>query len=71
MELNSDLKYMCRIKCDWMQAQDWCTESVGEFNVDWYKLGIDPAASLFGDNTTTWYFKDEQKMLLFMLRWSV
>lgn len=70
MEINSNLSYMAKINCDWPAAQAWCEENVGEFNVDWYKLGIDPAASLFGDTTTTWFFKDEEKMLLFLLKWS-
>ena len=61
---------MCKIRCDWSDAQNWCEEYVGEFNEDWYKLGIDPAASLFGDDTTTWFFKEEEKMMLFMLKWS-
>lgn len=69
-EINPDLKYMIRIECDWVAAQDWCNENVGEFDVDWYKLGIDPAASLYGDYTTTWFFKDEEKMFLFALKWA-
>lgn len=70
MEINPNLKYMARIHCDWWDAQHWCEEHVGEFNVDWYKLGIDPMEGLYGEPTSTWFFKDEQKMLLFMLRWS-
>ena len=69
-ETNPDLKYMIRIECDWYAAQEWCKENVGEFDVDWYKLGIDPAAYLMGDHTTTWLFKDEEKMFLFALRWA-
>ena len=69
-EINPDLKYMIRLNCDWWEAQEWCKEHVGEFDVDWYKLGIDPAASLMGDHTTTWFFKDNEKMLMFALKWS-
>jgi len=39
-------------------------------DTDWYKLGIDPVAHIFEDNRTTWYFKDEHKMAMFLLRWS-
>lgn len=67
--MNPDLIYKAVIECDWWEAEQWCNEHVGKWNIDWYKLGIDPAASLFGDNTSTWYFADEQKMLMFLLRW--
>lgn len=68
--MNPELKYMARIECDWAAASDWCKEHVGEFNQDWIKLGIDPAASVFGDYTTTWYFKDQKKLVEFLLRWA-
>ena len=68
--MNPDLKYEVKIKCDWPAASDWCFENVGEFNQDWLKLGIDPAAALFDDHTTTWYFKDERMAAAFVLKWS-
>jgi hypothetical protein len=67
--MNPDLVYEVKIVCDWAAASDWCLEHVGEFNKDWLKLGIDPAASLFGDMTTTWYFKDPWMATLFVLKW--
>ena len=70
MNMNSELVHEVKITCDWAEASDWCTENVGEFNQDWIKLGIDPAASLFGDRTTTWYFKRERDAIMFVLRWS-
>jgi hypothetical protein len=69
-EINANLKYMIRLECDWQTAQAWCMSNVGDFDVDWYRLGIDPAASLFGDKTTTWYFKDEKTMTLFALKFA-
>ena len=68
--MNPELKYKVKIKCDWQSASDWCKENVGEFNLDWLKLGIDPAAALFDDHKTTWYFKREQDAIMFILRWS-
>ena len=55
---------------DWKEVEDWCIEHVGHWNIDWYKLGIDPLAHLSGDYTTTWYFKDEKNAMLFILRWT-
>lgn len=68
--MNPELKYEVKIKCDWPAASEWCKENVGEFNKDWLKLGIDPAAALFDDHKTTWYFKDEQMAAMFVLWWS-
>ena len=68
--MNPDLILRADVECDWWEAEQWCNEYVGLWNVDWYKLGIDPAAAIFGNNTTHWYFKDEQKMVLFLLRWA-
>lgn len=62
---------MCKIRCDWENAQVWCEENAGDFGRDWYKLGIDPAASLLGDTTTTWFFNDQDKMLEFISEWSL
>lgn len=70
MGINPKLAYEVNVVCDWAAAQDWCKEHVGEFNQDWLKLGIDPAASLFGDHTTTWYFKDPEMATLFILKWA-
>jgi len=56
-------------ECDWWKAEQWCNEHIGNWNEDWYKLCRRPAASLFGNNTTHWFFADEEKRLLFMLRW--
>lgn len=68
--MNPDLVLKADVECDWWEAEQWCNEYIGQWNVDWYKLGVDPAAAMFGNNTTQWYFKDEQKMVLFLLRWS-
>ena len=68
--MNSELRYKVVVDTDWPKAEEWCVKFVGEWDADWYKLGIDPAATIFGDNSTTWYFKDEHKMAMFLLRWS-
>lgn len=56
---------------DWPEIQRWCRDNIGEFNQDWYKLGIDPM-SFFNDGSvqTTWYFKQEKHAVLFFLKWS-
>lgn len=70
IKMNPNLVHKCVVECDWWEAQEWCKEHAGEFNQDWIKLGIDPAASLFGDKTTTWYFRDPKIATMFLLRWS-
>lgn len=70
--MGSEWKY--HITCydiDWAEAQDWCVQYIGEFDKEWYKLGIDPAESMLeGRTRTVWYFKEERHAVLFTLRWS-
>ena len=54
---------------DWPQIQDWCVTNIGEFDKDWYKLGIDPMVHIIGDQRTTWFFKRKQDAILFALKW--
>jgi len=61
--MNTELRYKAVVETDWSAAEEWCVEFVGEWDTDWYKLGIDPV-------THTWYFKDEHKMAMFLLRWA-
>lgn len=67
----TDWPYEVRIKfSDWPQVQDWCQEHIGEFDKDWYKLGIDPAQALFdGITETVWLFKTQENATLFSLKW--
>ena len=56
---------------NWYDAQRWCETYIGEFDKDWYKLGIDPAEYIIDGRTrTTWYFKNEKDANWFMMRWS-
>jgi hypothetical protein len=68
--MNPELVYEVAIECNWEAAQVWCDNNVGKFNVDWYKLGIDPAAIMFDDHKTYWYFKNEKDVSAFLLRWT-
>lgn len=69
-----DPKWKYKIILDntnWPEIQDWCEKYIGEFDKDWYKLGIDPMEFLLDDEIkTTWLFKEEEKAVFFMLRWS-
>ena len=69
--LGPEWKYHVTIRNeDWEAAQAWCNHYIGKFDEDWYKLGIDPAEYiLFGETRTTWYFKREEDIVLFMLKW--
>lgn len=56
---------------DWDIIEQWCIDTIGEFDQDWYKLGMDPAAYVIdGDISTQWFFKDEKDAILFKLRWA-
>lgn len=56
---------------DWQLVQKWCEAYVGEFDKDWYKLGIDIAQMFIdGDYSTTWLFKEEKHVIMFKLRWA-
>jgi hypothetical protein len=70
--MNPDLKYQVIIyNDDWHLAQTWCKQNIGEFDQDWYKLGIDPVAHLFNNRTEyIWYFRSEKDALMFKLKWS-
>ncbi len=63
--------YEVIVECeDWPAAEEWCNEHIGEWNVDWYKLGIDPVQWIVDDFKTIWYFKTEANAVLFKLRWT-
>ncbi len=71
--MNFDDKFKYRItltNIDWVTAQEWCQKHIGEFDVTWYKLGIDPAEYILeGETVTHWYFKHEKDAIHFKLRW--
>lgn len=56
---------------NWYEIQLWCEANVGQFDQDWYKLGIDLAEVLVnGQTRTTWLFKRHTDAVLFTLKWS-
>ena len=59
---------------DWHLAEAWCEENLGDFDITWYKLGLDPMEMMMrpiGSKTrTVWYFLNEQDAMLFKLKWS-
>jgi len=69
--LGPEWKYHVTIyRQDWKTLEHWCNYYIGEFDRDWYKLGIDPAEYImYGDFRTTWYFKRKEDITLFMLKW--
>jgi hypothetical protein len=71
-ELNSEWKYKITInEKDWEQVQKWCEIYIGEFDKQWYKLGMDIAQNIFdADYRTTWLFKEEKDVIMFKLRWA-
>ena len=56
---------------DWASAQAWCDENIGQFDQDWYKLGIDPLEALKSTEPvrTVWFFRRESDAVAFSLRW--
>ena len=69
--LGPEWKYHITIEePDWHFAEVWCEMYIGKFDEDWYKLGIDPMDYVLNSRTrTTWYFKREEDIILFSLRW--
>ena len=72
MSLGPEWKYHIALhREDWYDIQLWCEQTLGEFDVAWYKLGIDPASYVIHGNTeTVWYFKNERDAVLFKLKWA-
>ena len=70
--MNPEWKYRITLETpEWYEIQEWCEVNIGEFDRDWYKLGIDPAEYIIeGRTRTTWYFKQEKHAIDFSLRWS-
>ena len=71
MSLGSEWKYKITIGYpDYHEVVNWCIVNIGEFNVNWYKLGIDPMEYFLNGNIqTTWLFKKHEHAVLFRLRW--
>lgn len=58
----------------WHEAEAWCEQTVGQFNITWYKLGLDPLEMMMrpvGQKTrSVWYFLNEPDALMFKLKWA-
>ena len=68
--LGPEWKYHVIIKEPaWHIVENWCNSYIGEFDKDWYKLGVDPIMWIDGNTQTDWYFKEEKHCLFFKLRW--
>jgi hypothetical protein len=62
--------WVCYTSHDWLEVTEWCRQTIGEFDRDWYKLGEDIAAqSIMTDYKSTYLFRTEQHAVLFRLRW--
>lgn len=67
--MNSDLTHVAYTLHPYPDVQDWCEENIGEFDVEWYKLGEDIAGLFDPEYRSTYYFRTEQQALMFTLRW--
>ena len=55
----------------WPIVEQWCLDHIGEWNVEWYKLGEDVTAQIvYPDYRSTYLFRTEQQLLMFKLKWS-
>ena len=70
--MSPDWKYKITIeKPDWHEVEQWCKVYIGEFDKDWYKLGIDPMEYINeGRTRSVWYFKQHVHAVQFTLRWA-
>jgi hypothetical protein len=71
MHSQSDWPYRVEIyHADWLPLQAWCEQTIGEFDRDWYKLGMDLAEMVEnGCMKTVWLFRRADHAMLFKLRW--
>ncbi len=68
---DTDWPYVCYTSHPYPEVQDWCEQTIGRFDRDWYKLGEDIAAqSIMSDYKSTYLFRQEQHAVLFRLRWA-
>jgi hypothetical protein len=70
MDINPKLIHYATTKHSYVEVEQWCLENVGEWNIDWYKLGIDPMQWIEEDPISEYYFADEKSAVLFKLKWS-
>ena len=71
MSLGPEWKYHITIfEPEWGPVQQWCETYIGEFDKQWYKLGIDPILWINGDTRSIWFFKEEQHLIWFKIRWA-
>lgn len=72
--MHSDRDWPYRVEIyhhDWYTVQQWCEQTIGEFDQDWYKLGVDIAQMVQDDRLqTVWLFRREDHAMLFRLRWA-
>lgn len=73
MDINPELTHVVYSRADWADTTPWLEANVGEFNVDWYKLGRDPMSGLFPESWPgdEYHFRREQDAAWFKLRWAV
>ena len=68
---DAEWPYLCYTSHDWVEVTEWCRQTIGRYDRDWYKLGEDIAAqSINPDYKSTYLFRDERHAMLFRLRWS-
>lgn len=71
MKPHPSLKYTAYTSHPWPAVQDWCERNIGEWNVEWYKLGEDAAAQVFNPGyKSTYLFRTEEQSIMFNLRWA-
>jgi len=70
--MSPDWPYRITIEhANWPEVEDWCLLYIGEFDQDWYKMGIDPADWVIDNKTrTTWLFRTPEHATMFTLRWA-
>ena len=68
----ADWPYICYTKHPYPKVQEWCRINIGEFDLDWYKLGEDIMALSMNPNAykSTYMFKDKKHAVMFNLRWA-
>ena len=65
------LPYVGRTTEAYPAVENWCVAHIGDWDIEWAKLGDDiTAMAIIPDYRSTYYFRTEQQRLMFELRWS-
>jgi len=65
------LQYQGATSAHYSQVEPWCDEHVGQYGLDWTRVGADLAYMMANPSyKENYYFREESMRTMFLLRWS-